>query len=418
MTATDLVSGAPGAPGADTPASVLARLMSPAGLADPYPHYHALRSLAPVYPLDRVCFLSGYEECRQVLTDPQFGVQDPEWYDANLPGWRDNTATRLMYQSMQSRNNPDHNRLRRLVGGAFSRRRMAGYQALIEQVAPALFDRMADAGSHGSPVDLMAYLAYPLPTEVMGEMLGVPPADRERFRGLGADFFNVMELFPEAGAVERAHAAAATMLDYWTGIVAERRRTPREDLTTELIRACDAGLLSEDELLGVVMFLFSAGYRTTAALIGNATEQLLMNPAEAARFRQGESSASSVVEESLRHEPPSQIVPRQASEDGTLSGVDIKAGQLLISLIGAANRDPAQFPDPDRFLPSRPAGRVLSFGGGLHFCIGAALSRMETAVVLPLLFQRFPGLAPGGVAARRLALRMRMHTSLPVSLSG
>lgn len=418
MTATDLVSGAPGTPEADTAASALARLMSPAGIADPYPHYHALRELAPVHQVGRISFLSRYAECRQVLSDPRFGVQDPQWYDANLPGWRENTATRLMYQSMQSRNNPDHHRLRRLVGGAFSRRRMAGYQALIERISPGLFDRMADAGSDGSPVDLMTYLAYPLPTQVIGEMLGVPPADRERFRGLGADFFNVMELYPEAGAVERAHAAAATMLEYWTGVVAERRRAPRDDLTTELIGACDAGVLSEDELLGLVMFLFSAGYRTTAALIGNATQQLLENPAEAARFRQGDHSASAVVEESLRHEPPSQIVPRQASEAGTLGGVHVPAGQLVVSLVGAANRDPAQFPGPDRFLPGRPGGPVLSFGGGLHFCIGAALSRMEAATVLPLFFRRFPGLTLAGVPERRLALRMRLHTRMPVGVRG
>src|ERR1035441_3245011 len=187
--------------------------------------------------------------------------------------------------------------------------------------------------------------------------------------------------FPgEAGAVQRAPAAAATMLDYWEAIVTERRRAPREDLTTELIRACDAGLLSEDEMLGLVMFLFSAGYRTTAALLGNATEQLLANPAEAMRLRQDDSWADAVVEESLRHEPPSQIVPRQTGEDCTVGGVDIPAGRLLVSLLGAANRDPAQHRDPDRFLPSRAEGRPLSFGGGLHYCIGAALSRMEAAV--------------------------------------
>jgi cytochrome P450 len=417
MTASDLISAA-FASDVDTPARALARLMSPEGLADPYPHYHALRALAPVYRAGNVYFLSGYAECRSVLNDPQFGVQDPKWYDVNLPGWRDSTATRLMYQSMQSRNNPDHNRLRRLVGGAFSPGRMAAYRALVERLAPGLFDQMADAGSGGGSVDLMTHLAYPLPTVVMGEMLGVPEADRERFRGLGADFFNVMELYPEAGAVQRAHAAAATMLDYWNAIVTERRRAPREDLTTELIRACDAGLLSEDEMLGLVMFLFSAGYRTTAALLGNATEQLLANPAEAMRLRQDDSWADAVVEESLRHEPPSQIIPRQTGEDCTVGGVDIPAGRLLVSLLGAANRDPAQHRDPDRFLPSRAEGRPLSFGGGLHYCIGAALSRMEAAVILPLLFRRFPRLTLGGVPERRLALRMRMHTTLPVSLQG
>jgi cytochrome P450 len=395
---------------------VLARLMSPEGLADPYPHYHALRALAPVCQAGHVYFLSGYAACREVLADPRFRVQDPAWYDGKLPGWRDCTATRLMYQSVQSRNDPDHSRLRRLLAGAFSPRQMAAYRALIERVVPRLLDRMADAGP--GPVDLMTHLAYPLPTAVMGEMLGVPEADRERFRDLGTDFFTVMDMYADSSATERMEAAAAAMGDYWTAMIDDRRRTPRDDLTTALTQASDAGLLSADELLGVAIFLFSAGYGTTAALVGNATEQLLASPAEADRLRRDDGYVDAVVEESLRHEPPSQVVPRMTGEDTVLGGVAIPAATLLVCLVGAAQRDPGEYPDPDRFWPSRPGGRVLSFGGGVHFCIGAALSRMEAAVVLPLLFRRFPRLALAGTPERRLALRMRMHASLPVSLRG
>lgn len=436
MTARDLVSGASGATAAslagpagrsgpagvssaaDAPGRVFALLMSPEGPADPYPHFHTLRALAPVYRSGDVYFLSRYADCQRVLNDPGLRVQDPQWYDLNLPGWRDNRATRLMYHSVQSRNNPDHNRLRRAVGGAFSPRRMAGYRALVEQMAPGLFGRMADAGSDGAPVDLMEYLAHPLPTAVMGEMLGVPEADRQRFRSMCADFADVMDIHTEAGAMERAHAAAVAMVDYWTGTVAERRRTPRDDLTTELIRACDAGLLTEEEMLGLLIFLFSAGYPATAALIGNATEQLLASPADAERLRRDESFAGAVVEESLRHDSPSQVVPRQTADECTIAGIRVPAGRLVVSLVGAANRDPAQYQDPDTFLPGRTGPRALSFGAGLHFCIGAALSRMEAAVILPLLVRRFPRLAPGGVPVRRRALWMRTHISLPVSLRG
>ncbi|WP_377268721.1 cytochrome P450 [Peterkaempfera sp. SMS 1(5)a] len=405
-------------PDSGSPAHVLARLMSPEGLADPYPHYHALRSLAPVHKAGNVYFLSGYAECQQVLNDPRFRVQDPDWYDAGLPGWRESTATRLMYQSVQSRNDHDHSRLRRTLGGAFSPRRMAAYRMLIGQVVSVLLDRMADAGADGGSVDLMEHLAYPLPTAVIGGMLGVPEADREHFRNLGVDFFTVMDMFTDQDVRERQAAAAQAMLEYWTGMVEQRRRAPREDLTTELTRACDTGLLSEDELLGMVVFLFAAGYGTTAALLGNATEQLLTHPDEAVRLREDPSRIDAVVEESLRHDPPSQLAPRLTGEDCTVGGVDIPAGQLLVSLLGAANRDPAQYPDPDRFLPSRVPGRVLSFGGGVHFCIGAALSRMEAAVALPQLFGRFPRLAMGGTPARRPALRMRLHTGFPVNLHG
>jgi cytochrome P450 len=415
MVATDLPAHLKAA---DTPQEAFARLMSPAALADPYPHFHALRAVAPAHRVGTACFLSRYADCHKVLNDSALTVQDPSWYDASSPGWRDNLATRLMYQSMQSRNNPDHNRLRRLVGGAFAPRRMADYRALVERLAPVFFDQMADAGADGTPVDFMAHVAYPLPSAVMGEMLGVPEADRERFRGIGADFFNVLDLHPGTVAAERAHAAAAAMIEYWSAVIADRRRVPRDDMTTELTQACDAGVISSEELLGLLVFLFSAGYRTTTALLGNSVAQLLGHPVVADRLRCDPSLAAAVVEESLRHEAPSQFVPRLTVTDCVLAGAGIPAGTLLIALVGAANRDPAQFADPDLFSPGRPGGRALSFGGGLHSCIGAALSRMEAVVVLPLLVRRFPRLAIGGIPARHPALRMRIHTRLPVSLSG
>jgi len=249
-------------------------------------------------------------------------------------------------------------------------------------------------------------------------MLGVPEADRERFRGIGADFFNVLDLVPGTEAAGRAHVAAEAMIEYWSTVIAERRRVPRDDMTTELTQACDAGVISREELLGLLVFLFSAGYRTTTALLGNATAQLLGDPAASQWLRSDPSRAAAVVEESLRHEAPSQFVPRLTVTDCVIGGVDIPAGTLLIAMVGAANRDPAQFADPDRFSPGRSGEKALSFGGGLHSCIGAMLSRMEATVVLPLLFQRFPRLAIGGLPARHPALRMRIHTRLPLSLRG
>jgi cytochrome P450 len=420
MTETELPATASGYR-EEIPVRIFARLNSPEGLADPYPHLHALRAVAPVYKLGQVYFLTRYADCHRVLNDTSLPVQDPRWYDDNMPGWRDNMATRLMYQSMQSRNNPDHARLRKLVGGAFSPRRMAGYQSLVDRLAPAMFDRMADAGRDGAPIDFMEYLAYPLPSAVMGEMLGVPEADRERFREIGADFFNVLDLGPDSAAVARAHASATAMLEYWQGVVADRRRRPRADLTTDLTEAHAAGLLTEEELLGLLLFLFSAGFRTTTALLGNATAQLLADQAGAQSLRRDPSLAGAVVEESLRHEAPSQLVPRQTSADCVIGGQEIPEGRLLIAVVGAANRDPAQYHEPDRFIAGRFAqsgGRALSFGGGMHYCIGAALSRMEATAVLPLLLNRFPRLELAGEPVRRLALRMRLHTKLPVSLHG
>jgi len=281
-----------------------------------------------------------------------------------------------------------------------------------------LLDQMADAAADGSPVNFMERFAHPLPSAVMGEMLGVPEDDREQFRAIGADFFNVLDIFLGTEAAERAHVAATAMAEYWSGVITDRRRVPRGDLATDLTEACDAGVITEDELLALLVFLFTAGYRTTSGLLGNATAQLLGCPAEASRLREDSSVAAAVVEESLRHETPSQFVPRLAGQDITVGGVDIPAGTSLIAIVGSANRDPARFEDPDRFDSARPANRPLSFGGGLHYCIGAALSRMEAVVALPLVFQRFPRLAIGGVPARIPALRMRLHSSLPVLVRG
>ena len=398
-----------------TPDQLLGRLVS--GMADPYPDYHALRAQAPVHRFSNAWFLTRYADCSAVVHDTRLRVQDPAWYDLNRPSWRENVATRLMYQSVQSRNDPDHARLRRVIGGAFSARRMADYRALVERMAPRMFDRRADEGRDGGRLDLMDLLACPLPAAVIGELLGVPEAEREQFRSLGGDFFNVLELHHDAAAVQRARAAAADMLEYLTGVIAQHRRAPRRGLVTELIQACDAGLLAADEMLGLLLFLFPAGSRTTTALIGNATQELLENPAEANALRGDASRAAAVVEESLRHEAPSQIVPRQTVAAYTVGGVEIPAGELLICLTGAANRDPEQYHDPDRFLPGRPGGRALSFGGGLHYCMGAALSRMEATVVLPLLLRRFPRLALAGEPVRQRAMRGRLHASFPVTVS-
>lgn len=404
----------------DTPDQVLSRLVI--GMADPYPDYHALRAQSPVHWYANAWFLTSYADCSQVVEDTGLVVQDPKWYDVNLPGWRENTATRLIYQSVQSRNNPDHSRLRHVIGGAFTPRRMAYYRALVERMAPPIFDRMADEGRDGRPVDLMTSLAYPLPAAVMGELLGVPEAERDRFRSLGGDFFEVLEPRHSKSAAERAHTATAAMLEYWKGLITRQRHAPAHGLAAELTRACDAGLLATDEMLGLLLFLFTAGSRTTTALIGNATQQLLEHPAEAEALRRDTSRAAAVVEESLRHEAPSHIVPRQTSGTCTVGGVEIPPGELLICLTGAANRDPDQFDEPDRFLPDRylpgrNTGRPLSFGGGVHYCIGAALSRMEATVILPLLLRRFPRLALAGEPVRQRALRGRLHTRLPVTVS-
>jgi len=345
-------------------------------------------------------------------------VQDPTWFDANLPDWRSHSATLFLYQGMQSRNPPDHTRLRRVVGGTFAPRRLEALRQRVEHLTDRLLDGMAEAGGGGQPVDLMEALASPLPVAVIGELLGIPEGDRARFRSLATDFFNVMDLFKSDEAQRLADTAADKLRAYWVDMAAERRRRPTDDLTTTLVRAADAGDVSEDELAATLMFLFTAGYGTTAALIGNATAALLDHPDQAARLRADPTVAPAVVEETLRYEAPAQINPRLALRNVVVGGIRYSAGQFIVIFLGAANRDPARFLNPDRFDIDRADTHVLSFGGGIHHCLGAALSRIEATIVLPRLLRRFPKLALAGEPVRRPASRMRVHLRLPVSLDG
>jgi cytochrome P450 len=263
----------------------------------------------------------------------------------------------------------------------------------------------------------MSALAFPLPITVINDLLGVPEQDRAEIGGLAARVFNLTELIVSDDDRRSADAAATTFRRYWRELIAERRRAPGPELTSQLIAAADAGELSDEELLSSLIFLHGAGYGTTAALLGNATVALLADPALAGRLRADPGLASAIVDESLRHQAPTQLTPRLARQPARAGGTPVPAGHLAVLLLGAANRDPRRFPDPDRFDAGRPDNRPLSFGGGIHYCLGAPLSRMEAAVVLPELARRFPALRLAGSPQWRRALRMRQLTGLPVTVS-
>jgi cytochrome P450 len=395
------------------------RLLTPPSPEDPYPDYAALRGYAPVFPVaPRVCLVSGYAECRDILADPAFGVQDAAWYDANRPQWREGAAAWTLYQGVQSRNPPDHTRMRRVLGRCFTARRMA----LLRDRVAALTDRFLDeiAGHGDEDLDLMSALAFPLPVTVVNDLLGVPEGDRAEVHGLAGRVFNLTELIVSDEDRRSADAAAVTFRRYWRELIAERRRAPGTlgppgpGLTSQLIAAADAGELSDEELLSSLIFLHGAGYGTTAALLGNATVALLADPALAARLRGDPGLAPAVVDESLRHEAPTQLTPRLARQPARAGNTQVPEGHLAVLLLGAANRDPRRFPQPDRFDADRPDNRPLSFGGGIHYCLGAPLSRMEATIVLPELVRRFPKLRLAGIPRWRRALRMRQLSSLPV----
>ncbi|WP_018218334.1 cytochrome P450 [Salinispora vitiensis] len=392
-------------------------LFGPAGCAEPYPHYEALRRAAPVCPLpDNIVLVSRYAEAERVIRDPRFLMEDAAWIGQSHPGWTEHPSFRSLMLEMVNHNPPDHARLRRLVSRAFTPRRVAELRPAVEQLIDDLLDQMA--AREGGTADFMADFALPLPVTVIGELLGIPPADRIWFAPRVEAFTDAIEESMRGPSLAEADQAVKELWARLGELADERRRNPRNDMVSELVSVSDSGddRLSHDELLANLVLLYAAGYETTSNLLGNGLAALLERPALKERLRQNPTQASAFVEEMLRFDPPIQIATRYTAQATTLGGLNIDAGTQIIVLIGSANRDPDRFADPDEFDPDRADGGSMVFGVGAHYCLGAALARMEAEIAFPRLLDRFPaitGHAPG--VRRRKSLRG--FTQLPISLS-
>nr|WP_030502490.1 cytochrome P450 [Micromonospora purpureochromogenes] len=394
------------------PADALALLMSPEGRVDPYPTYERLRAHGPVVQAGSVFVVTGYAEADAMLRDARFGVLDDALRDQFMPGWRESPAILSISRSMLRTNPPDHSRMRRLAAGAFTPRRIAAMRDVVRAQADELIDAMLAAEG---PVDFMAAFAYPLPVGVICALLGVPAADRPLFRRWATDLTGVLE--PEITADELAVAdrGAAELRAYFTELVAARRRAPADDLTTALVQAHDGGdRLSGDELLANLIVLLVAGFETTTNLLGNGLVALLEHPRAAAALAEHPEFAPGYVDELLRYDSPVQLTSRTSTAPSRYGDVDLPPESWVIVMLGAANRDPRRYPDPARFDPWRPQVHPLSFGAGPHYCLGAALARLEAQVAFPLLLRRLPGLAVAGRPERRVRLTLRGHAALPV----
>ncbi|MFI7248782.1 cytochrome P450 [Micromonospora chalcea] len=386
--------------------------MSPEGRVDPYPTYERLRAHGPVVQAGSVFVVTGYAEADAMLRDARFGVLDDALRDQFMPGWRESPAILSISRSMLRTNPPDHSRMRRLAAGAFTPRRIAAMRDVVRAQADELIDAMLAAEG---PVDFMAAFAYPLPVGVICALLGVPAADRPLFRRWATDLTGVLE--PEITADELAVAdrGAAELRAYFTELVAARRRAPADDLTTALVQAHDGGdRLSGDELLANLIVLLVAGFETTTNLLGNGLVALLEHPRAAAALAEHPEFAPGYVDELLRYDSPVQLTSRTSTAPSRYGDVDLPPESWVIVMLGAANRDPRRYPDPARFDPWRPQVHPLSFGAGPHYCLGAALARLEAQVAFPLLLRRLPGLAVAGRPERRVRLTLRGHATLPV----
>lgn len=400
--------------------ALLADLVSRAGREDPYPAYAALRREAPIArTADGTLLLTRFDHCSAALRDPNIGHGDPAIADevAGLTGWREHLSLRQFRTSMLSVDPPQHTRLRRLVSGVFTPRRIAGLRGVIEARTSALLDEMPD------DTDFIEAFAFPLPIAVIGELLGVPRADQGQFQHLARDWTQVLDVTTPR-ILARADAAAAQIRDYLAALADERRNTPRDDLLSALLSHKNESApsreqsLTGDELLTMAALLFAAGFETATHMLGNAVVALVRHPDQLRLLARSPELAPAAVDELLRFDSSVQIARRKVLRDTRIGGVRIPAGDRIMVSLGAANHDPARFADPARLDLARSDGGPMSFGGGIHYCLGAPLARLEGQVALPALIRRYPNLTVGDPLHRRMSLTLRGFMRVPVSLHG
>lgn len=387
--------------------TLLSELTTLVGREDPYPRFARMREISPVLRAeDGALVVTHHADCAAMVRDQRLGHMPPEMLAfLGYPNWAEHPALRTLYTSMLIANPPEHTRLRRLVSSAFTARRVAALRPAIESMVDDLLDAMP-----GAP-DIVDAFAFPLPVNVIGELLGIPAADRPQFKALVRDWTQVLEVLSD-DVLKTADPAAESVREYLGGLAAERRRTPGDDLLSALVGAGD---LTDDEVVTMAALLFAAGFETTTNLLGNSVVALLRAPGAWARLRAEPELAAPAVEELLRYDSPVQIVSRLVNEPVELGGEPIAAGERVVAYMGAGNRDPRRFADAESLVLDRADNAPLSFGGGIHYCLGAPLARLEAQVALPALARRFPGLALDGEPHRRDSLSIRGYLAVPVT---
>jgi len=391
----------------DAEAIVRDLFLEPAGRRDPYPHYHRLRDAAPVHRSTTLgaWLLTRYHDCWAVLRDPRLGKNYAGLMERRIGAdWRHHPSLADRERSMINVHGPDHTRLRRLVSKAFTRRTVDELRPAIAGIVDSLLEPLA-AGGGG---EILEALAFPLPVAVIGELLGIPKADRPQFRDLVRDVTAVLETLPTPAQLAAADAAHLKIRAYFILLITEKRRRPGSDLLSVLVQAKDEDRLTDDELESLASLLFAAGFETTTNLIGNGVLGLVHHPDQITLLRENPSLFDNLTDELLRYDGTAQLTIRYALAPVDIGGVTIQDGESIMPLLGAGNHDPARFPEPDRLDVRRPDIERLSFGGGVHYCLGAALARAEIDVVFRALLGRFGTIALDGPPPRfrdRLTLR-------------
>ena len=368
--------------------------LSPEFFDDPYPYYHQLRSDEPVYWSERLnaWLLTRYEDALAALSDKRLGSAGRiDVMIGRLPPRAQPEFQPLlehMNAMMAFTDPPDHTRLRRLVGRAFTPRAASRLRDQIQSVVDELLEAMVAKRE----VDLVHEFAFQLPSIVISDMLGVPLADRESLKTWSDDIVNFVS--GEAVTVDIARRAQGSVSEaraYLLDLAEDRRRQPRDDLMSVLVEVADDGdQLTEDELVSMCVLLFFAGFETTEGLIGNGLLALMDHPDQMQQLHSDPALIDTAVEEFLRYDNSIQRQSRVAREDFLIGDKQIKKGDYVAIMIGAANRDPEQFPEPDSLEIIRDPNRHVAFGHGIHSCLGRPLARLEGQIAISAIVQRFP----------------------------
>jgi hypothetical protein len=363
---------------------------------DPYPIYDALRDAAPVYYSQtwRCWVLSSFRDVSAVLLNPKvfssrgrvtnvIRREFPEDFLAQLKPMMNHYARGIINVDP-----PEHTRLRKLLQKTFLPR-------TLERLTPQIHANVAallDAAEARGDIDLIADLAYPLPVSVIGDLLGVPREDRDKFKRWSQIIMEFQAVpLPTPAAILRSQQGIVELRDYLRHVLERRRADPRDDLISELAHSeIEGDRLSEDELLSTALTLLVAGHETTTNLIGSSVWLLLRHPEHLAALRSDSALMPGIIEEVLRFESPLHRIGRTVLTDAEIGGTTLEQGETVFLLLAAANRDPAQFEEPNRFDPRRSPNRHIAFGHGLHFCLGAALARLEAPIALNAIFSRWP----------------------------
>lgn len=366
----------------------------PKTIANPYPIYHYFRSVEPIHQsFTGMWVLTRYANAKAVLRDPRFCVYKMQKNVKNkslsLKERDFNTLAQAIDKWLIFLDPPEHTRLRGLISKAFSATSIKFLRPQIQQITNELISKVRHKGF----MDIMSDFACPLPCSVIAAILGVPIEDWFKLYHWSDKLSNILDPLSALEDYEQMNRVALEFIDYFKSLIAQRQKSPQQDLLSALITVKEQqNKLSEEEIISICMLLFFAGEETTVNLIGNGMLALLCNPQQMQRLKTQPTLIQSAVEEMLRYDSPIQIITRVATEDVDLDGITIRVGEKVIVVLGAANRDPAQFPEPDRFDITRANNSHLAFVDGIHYCLGAVLARIEAEIAINTLVQQLPDL--------------------------